>query len=338
VCTVEGCDKLHHRLLHFTESRDKNPSKENEPNAVCSVVDTNVAQPKVSGLSIYLNVLPVVVNHGEKRVVTHTFLDPGSSVSFCEKKLVDKLGAVGSPKSINIQTLSGPRMLDTVAVSMSVEPVRGEDRLELTEAVAIDEIPVKPNAAPCDDALKGHSYLRGVDLPEVEGATVNLMIGVNYPEALHVEAVCEGNEHCPDAVCTPLGWSLLGPAFDSTNSGENENGSSFCVAHIGAHAVLESAQAMFLSDESDALVDSVEVDENTFDNTVSSLSREDRLTYSLMLQSIEFVDGHYQLPFPWRNDLQFLPNNLKTVEKRLMGLKRRLILRFVRRTLNRCGS
>ena len=168
MCTVEGCDKLHHRLLHFTESCGKGPSKENDPNAVCSVVDTNVARPKVSGLSIHLNVVPVVVNHGEKRIATYAFLDPGSSVSFCEKKLVDKLGAVGSPKSINIQTLTGPRMLDTVAISLSIEPVRGGDRLDLTEVVATDEIPVKPNAVPCDDALKSHSYLRGVDLSEVE--------------------------------------------------------------------------------------------------------------------------------------------------------------------------
>ena len=109
VCTAEGCDKLHHRLLHFTESRDKNPSKENDPNVVSSVVDTNVARPKVSGLSIYLKVVPVVVNHGEKRITPYAFLDPGSSVSFCEKKLVDKLGAVGSPESINVQTLTGPQ-------------------------------------------------------------------------------------------------------------------------------------------------------------------------------------------------------------------------------------
>jgi len=88
---------------------------------------------------------------------------------------------------------------------------------------------------------------------------------------------------------------------------------------------LETAQAMFLSDESDVLVDSVEVDENTFDNIASSLSREDRRTYSLMSQSIEFVDGHYQLSLPWRHDFQVLPNNLKTVEKRLMGLRCRLL-------------
>ena len=138
----------------FHESRDKGPSDENDPNAVCSVVDTNSARPKVSGLGIYLKVVPVVVNHGEKIIATYAFLDPGSSVSFCEKKLVDKLGTVGSPKSINIQTLTGPRILDTVAVSMSVEPVRGGDHLDLTEIVAIDEIPVKPNAVLRDDALR----------------------------------------------------------------------------------------------------------------------------------------------------------------------------------------
>jgi len=33
---------------------------------ICSVVDTNVARSKVSGLSTYLNVVSVVANHGEK--------------------------------------------------------------------------------------------------------------------------------------------------------------------------------------------------------------------------------------------------------------------------------
>ena len=36
------------------------------PVMICSVVDTNVARSKVSGLSTYLNVVSVVANHGEK--------------------------------------------------------------------------------------------------------------------------------------------------------------------------------------------------------------------------------------------------------------------------------
>jgi len=54
-------------------------------------------------------------------------------VSFCEKKLVDKLGALETPKHINIHILTWPRELDTVAISMSVEGVQGGDPIELEQ-------------------------------------------------------------------------------------------------------------------------------------------------------------------------------------------------------------
>ena len=76
--------------------------------------------------------------------------------------------------------------------------------------VVVDEIPVKPNIIPDRGDLQKHDYMRGADLPRVEGATVTLLIGPNFPEALRVEVVRNGSDGCPDAVRTPLGCRCWG--------------------------------------------------------------------------------------------------------------------------------
>jgi len=51
------------------------------------------------------------------------------------------------------------------------------------------------------------------------------------------------------------------------------------------------------------------------------MSKEDRRTYALMKQSVEYINGHYQLPLPWRYDYQILPDNIEVARKRLADLK-----------------
>jgi len=49
----------------------------------------NERQPdKVGCSNVYLNLVPVIVSCGDREVTTHAFLDPGSSLSFCERKLM----------------------------------------------------------------------------------------------------------------------------------------------------------------------------------------------------------------------------------------------------------
>jgi len=53
-------------------------------------------------------------------------------------------------------------------------------------------------------------------------------------------------------------------------------------------------------------------------------SREDRIAYRKMKESVEFVDGHFQLPLLWKHEVQSLPNNKQMAENRLASLKKRL--------------
>ena len=53
-------------------------------------------------------------------------------------------------------------------------------------------------------------------------------------------------------------------------------------------------------------------------------SREDVMAYDFMKRNIEFVDGHYQMPLPWKNNAVKLPESRAMATRRLQHLKRRL--------------
>nr|CAB3263157.1 uncharacterized protein LOC104265735 [Phallusia mammillata] len=54
-------------------------------------------------------------------------------------------------------------------------------------------------------------------------------------------------------------------------------------------------------------------------------SREDVVAYDMMTRLVERVNGHYQLPLPWKNDSEVLPDSLPMASGRLEGLKKRLL-------------
>jgi len=82
-------------------------------------------------------------------------------------------------------------------------------------------------------------------------------------------------------------------------------------------------QVMFLKDESDVISTDGEFDDSQDDVRLQAMSKEDKQTYALTKQSVEYINGHYQLPLPWRYDYQILPDNTEVARKRLTGLKRR---------------
>jgi len=66
--------------------------------AILSTIRNERQPGRVGCSNVYWNVVPVIVSCGDREVTTHAFLDPGSSLSFCERKLANALNAPGSPK------------------------------------------------------------------------------------------------------------------------------------------------------------------------------------------------------------------------------------------------
>ncbi|GAA50586.1 protein disulfide-isomerase [Clonorchis sinensis] len=58
--------------------------------------------------------------------------------------------------------------------------------------------------------------------------------------------------------------------------------------------------------------------------TKRAMSLNDRVTYERMLTSLELVEGHYQIPLPWKDGSPCLPDNKGLALRRLFVLKGRL--------------
>ena len=81
----------------------------------------------------------------------------------------------------------------------------------------------------------------------------------------------------------------------------------------GIASIQQQLQSLYNAEFSESMSDQKEC-----------FSVEEHRAKAMMDNSVEFVDGHYQIGLPWKYDEPFLPNNRCTAEKRLDYLKKRL--------------
>ena len=100
------------------------------------------------------------------------------------------------------------------------------DWVQLPDVTVVDEIPVQPNVIPTSPILSDHSYLADINFSKLDRQNVQLLIGANVPRVFRLEDLRSAPDKLsPDAVKSPLGWSLLGPCskFNCTVSSNDKN-------------------------------------------------------------------------------------------------------------------
>ena len=183
-------------------------------------------------------------------------------------------------------------------------------------------------------------YLERVELPELEEGTVTLLIGNDnvYAHRCLESRFSPDPERFPDAVRTPLGWLLKGPALvESPNLLDSDYVFFTNVDSFGDDPVLGE---ILVNDKGDVWNNPSTIDTDLMNveklmswaqmnKEVSEFgmkySREDVVAYDFMKRNIDYVEGHYELPLPWKNDSIVLPESLQNAERRFQSLKRRLV-------------
>ena len=322
-CTVNGCTgTFHHTLLHPV--MQTNPSSENsavnednkssskstandETTLACSLQSSS-GLPARNRNNVYLCVVPVNVKYKNKSVRTYAFLDHVSTRSFCDKKLFGVLGASGTEDELMLQTLTDSKAHRGFTVSFTISALKSDEEYALSNVFCIPSIPVTPNLIPAKTDLDKLTYLRDIEFPQVKNATVTLLIGADCPEMFCVSEMRKGARGQPVAIKTPLGWSLLGPSLS-----------------LG---VSKNCQVNFVKATDTSHRDISCLWENDFGCGTSVLdvpsSKEDRIVYESMQKTVTIVDGHYQLPLPWRDHVSYPGDSLPMAQRRLLSLQKRL--------------
>jgi len=202
--------------------------------------------------------------------------------------------------------------------SLTVEPLDGTDKVDVARLWTVDKLNASSCSIPSEQDARQWPHLRDIKLPSISEKEVQLIIGTNVPDALWVLEERHGNRGEPYTICTPLGWTLMGPMERSI--GED--------CHLNVNLV-RSAEA--LREDDDCLMHQLErfwAAENSgvIPESKVSMSVEDKEALAIMKQSVKLEDGHYQIALPWKRYPPFLPYNRFMAECRLQTLKNGLLL------------
>ena len=158
---------------------------------------------------------------------------------------------------------------------------------------------------------------------------LGMIIGANCPKVLEPQEVIPSANSGPYASRSLLGWRIIGPiggysesvkcfkvglkipSFDTATKKASEH--HFALAPpIKDNFITQNLNAMYQHDFPE---------ENS---EKRALSNEDAQFMQMMQDSVVKVDGHYQLPLPFRNSNALLPSNKRQALQRLTSVKKKM--------------
>ena len=322
-CTVPNCDV---RRKHMASIHNAVKEFERRRSGQCSQDQCRAPKPEqgqFSGLTSNadacsvgqgLPVVPIKVRcKGRNKVVTtYALLDSGSTASFCDNVLLEELGVEGKACRIQLATIDGVRdECQTALVSLEIIDLEETVCIQMDSVFSTKSLNIPTSAIAQQDDVNKWPYLSGIMVPEtIADGKVSLLIGVDVPEALEPDEMRKSENGGPFAVKTKFGWTLNGPLGRHSFTG---NSCFFSECKSGDDLLQEQLLKYF----------NREFNQLTCDNK-RGLSVHDKQAMKILEESLQFINGHYQMAIPWKSSQPYLPNNRVMAEQRLGCLKRPL--------------
>jgi len=140
-CTVTGCERKHHFLLHWDRSATEKPviqsnSDEKKPPKDSSQDGASDSSGCFASLSTqkgkaYLNVVPVRICVGNNEISCFVFLDQGSTNSLCDKRFLERLCVTGTKAEFSLSTLTNSVTQSGNKIGLKVSSLAGDGTLHL---------------------------------------------------------------------------------------------------------------------------------------------------------------------------------------------------------------
>jgi len=302
------CKGKHHPLLHRDMKEGESFNSDSSKSVVVSATG-RVQCPTSCTNKVALQVVAVsVIGRNGKVAKAYALLDSASEDSFVDKALVDALGIASSgSENLNICTMTGESTINVGKCQLEVKPL---NKLRDSGLPVPAKIAKQLNISACQPTdLSKWTHMKGINLPKIADDKISILIGANVPDAhIHHETRL-GLPNEPHAVRTSLGWSIFGP-YEQQQSNNR------------------SVRVNFVRDVTDEtqLKQFFEIEQSPEVSTKKGLSVEDKKAL-VQLDATTTHDGErYEVGMLWRETDPWLPNNRVAAEKRLQGIRRRLLL------------
>jgi len=186
-CGEDGCDKVHHQLLHNLRS----PQKINETSAKNVQSETSaqnmIGTTESHGLDFIemrrgkLQGIPLKISNVDERKSAETvaFLDQGSRLSFITRRLADKLKLSGPKIPLCLKTMTGQsKQFESEQVSITVSGVHhGAKKFEIQGVQVLERIDVSALSQDAANLIKKYPYINGIPLPSFNEKEPDILLG-----------------------------------------------------------------------------------------------------------------------------------------------------------------
>ena len=197
--------------------------------------------------------------------------------------------------------------------SMCIQGVGVSTIFEVSDVLVQKDIIDVNSSIPSNQISQDYRHLTDLKFPAIDSSKIELLLGQNVQSAFCVSELRYHSSNEPHAFYTSLGWALWGNDYlcstDYYSRGIKVN---FILAkNSSCKRILDVLHQDF---EDIELPEAIKMSK---DNRKAEIFEE--------LHVVDKKDNHYTIALPWRDKSTSLPNNKKMAEKRLLGLKRKLI-------------
>ena len=323
-CSIDGCGLKHSKFLHL-KPRLPVHDTEVQINAATNTPAVSNQQMSPTALSFQPS-QPVLgsshFTHSHRRKLampivaarvwnpesgvyrdTYALLDPGSNGTNCTSSLQQQLGVRGTAHSMELTTLTATKMhLNTTVVTLDITNMNDKTRYTVN-AVVRPDLNIDTSGISSQLNIEKWPHLSDLTIPEVDGKSVELLIGQDSSHLLVPEEIRRGNNGEPVALLTPLGWAINGPI---DVDGKCPRSSNF----VQTHTPLEEDPKKLWNEDAHA------EDRTWYKN--------DENTIAVWNKSLKVVHKHYNMDILLKNNSPYLPENRQVTEKRVQSLSKRL--------------
>ena len=339
------CFGLGHRAKDCQQKKTCKVCSKSHPSSLHVTRTLAVGNHAGSGMCV----IPVRLRHKDhpnENLLVYALLDECSQGTFISEDVLMRFDAAAkTARTLGTHTLHGMETIECLTASgfsvtcstkhASVNQVE-DCSVQLPVVYSQKELPFDRNDVPSEEYLAQWDHLSRVNesLREQGDIPVGLLIGRNCPLSLEPLEVIPSQGPSPYAYRTRLGW-LVGDAADrSSDIPESTVKVNFNRCFWPAKDIVtgQSSRVCFNVineirdlDLEQSLKRAWESDTTEENSEMMALSFEDRRFLEIMKTNIRMVDGHYELPLPFRKDEPQMPCNRNQAVKRINSVKKRML-------------
>ena len=232
--------------------------------------------------------------------------DTGSTQTWVDENLLEKLELRGEPVSLNVTEIHGTQITTCRAVQATIRPANCmQDKGKLLTIHSQKNLENGTSGSNVHEMKEKYPYLKCVGFRQIDLKKVAIILGQNAYELIRPVEYKNGGENKPWAIKLPLGWTVSGP--------------------VPINQLKLSAACHVANDDDMKLAEVVrkwwDMESYGTLKVADKRTKDDKRATEI---TIKFNGERYEVGLLWNGEQAVLSNNFSSALGQLRGLQRRL--------------